>query len=127
MDADERRFNVLTRQIIGAAFSVSSELGVGCLEKVYENAPSAERTMRGPVAHQQVPIKACYKNVVAGDDVADPVVENLILVELKHCEHLGNAHLAQRINDLKVTGMKICLLINFGKEQVESKRVVSQL
>jgi len=124
MDADERRYKEITHQIIGAGFAVSNELGVGYLEKVYENAMFAELCLRKLSVRQQVPITVRYKQIVVGDYVADLVVEDLVLVELKHVESLDDVHLAQCLNYLKATGLRVCLLINFGKEQVEWRRVV---
>ena len=125
MDADERRYKEISGTILGAAFAVSNELGVGYLEKVYENALFADLTMRGLKAAQQTPIKVRYRGVVVGDYVADLIVEGLVLVEIKHVEQLHNVHMAQCLNYLKATGLKLCLLINFGKEQIEYKRLVN--
>jgi len=127
MDADERRYKELTHQIIGAAFDVSNELGVGFLEKVYENAMFAELSRRNIPTAQQYRIKVQYKGIVVGDYVADLVVANSVLVELKHVEKLTSVHLAQAINYLKATGYKLCIIINFGTEKIEYKRVVLEL
>ena len=124
MDADERRYKEISGSILGAAFAVSNELGVGYLEKVYENALFADLTMRGLKDTQQTPIKVRYRGVIVGDYVADLIVEDLVLVEVKHVEQLHNVHMAQCLNYLKATGLKLCLLINFGKEQIEYKRLV---
>jgi GxxExxY protein len=124
MDADEHRYKELTHQIIGAAFDVSNELGVGFLEKVYENAMFAELSRRAISATRQKRIKVQYKGVVVGDYIADLVVADLILIELKHVERLTKAHLAQALNYLKATGFKLCIIINFGTEKIEYKRVI---
>lgn len=127
MDADERRLNEISSVIIGCSFDVSNELGTGFLEKVYENSLLTELTLRGAKAEQQKRIVVRYKQVVVGEYIADLVVEGSVLVEVKHCDGICDAHVAQVINYLKATGFKLCLIINFGKPKVEIKRVVRQL
>ncbi len=65
-----------------------------------------------------------YDGVVVGDYVADLLVNDQILLEIKAVNKIQDAHLAQCLNYLKATGYKICLLINFGKPRVEVKRVI---
>lgn len=115
--------NEITEAIIGAAFTVSNSLGVGFLEKVYENALAHEIRKRGPRVEQQVPIKVVYDSVVVGDYVADLIVEERILVELKVVKAFDDIHLAQCLNYLKATGLHLGLLLNFGQTRVEVKRL----
>jgi GxxExxY protein len=119
---DIERLNGLTGRIIGCAYAVSNELGAGFLEKVYENALIHEIRKTGLRAEQQQPIQVHYDGVVVGDYVADIVVEESIIIELKAVKAFENVHFAQCINYLKATGMKICLLINFGQPKIEIKR-----
>ena len=67
-----------------------------------------------------------YDGVVVGDYVADLVVEQLVIVELKAVKQLDNNHQAQCLNYLKATGLSVALLINFGAPRVEVKRIVHQ-
>jgi GxxExxY protein len=127
MDADERRYKEITHQIIGAAFDVANEMGLGYLEKVYENALAEELRRRGVNVQQQLHIPVHYKGTLVGNYVANILVEGPVLVELKYATGLDDAHLAQCLNYLKATGLKVCLLINFGKEKAEYKRVVRGL
>jgi GxxExxY protein len=113
----------LTKQIIGAAFEVHKELGYGFLEKVYERALQVELLQRGVKSETQKPIKVKYKGVIVGDYVADLLVDDKVLVELKAEERYNKQHEAQLLNELKATGIKIGLLINFGKEGCEFKRM----
>lgn len=62
---------------------------------------------------------------VAGEYVADLLVENVILVELKAVKGLDSVHIAQCMNYLKATGLQVCLLINFGSAKIEVKRIVN--
>jgi GxxExxY protein len=127
MDADKRRLAIdsITEQVIGAAYEVSNVLGVGFLEKVYENAMAVEIRKRGLSVIQQQMINVCYGSVVVGQYVTDMVVENLVLVEVKAVKCLDDVHRAQCLNYLKATGMAVCLLINFGSPKVDVKRIVS--
>ena len=127
MNADERRYKEISGTVIGAAFDVSNELGVGFLEKVYENALFVELTLRGLKVRQQQPLTCKYKGVVVGDYVADLIVEDCVLIELKHCQNLDKAHHAQCLNYLRATDLKLCLLINFGKPRIDYDRVVHNL
>lgn len=116
--------NPLTEKIIGVAFQVSNTLGAGFLEKVYENALVHELRKQGLRVAQQQPIHVYYDGVVVGDYIADLVVEDCILVELKAAKEIDKAHEAQCINYLKATGLKICLLFNFGTPRIGYKRIV---
>jgi GxxExxY protein len=123
-NANEIKLNELSEKIIGAAFEVSNILGVGFLEKVYENALNIELELRGLQAQQQAPLKVYYKDELVGDYFADILVENEIIVELKTVKEFDDIHIAQCLNYLKITGLKLCLLINFSKPRVDIKRIV---
>ena len=69
-------------------------------------------------------IKVVYDGEVVGEYAADLIVNNEIIVELKAAKVLDNIHMAQGINYLKVTGFKVCLLINFGTPRIEIKRIL---
>ncbi|MGH6933176.1 MAG: GxxExxY protein [Dongiaceae bacterium] len=115
--------NEISERIIGCAFVVSNTLGVGFLEKVYENALAHELRKAGLVVAQQSPIPVRYDGILVGDYVADLLVEGCIVVELKHARSLDDVHLAQCLNYLKATGLGLCLLLNFGKPRVEVRRI----
>jgi len=115
----------LTEKIIGCAYTVANTLGNGFLEKVYENALAHELRKNGLPVIQQHPINVMYNGVVVGEYVADLVVSDNILIELKAVKELDNVHKAQCINYLKATGMKLCLLINFGQQKVQIKRITN--
>jgi GxxExxY protein len=111
----------LTEQIISCAYEVHKILGVGFLEKVYENAMLEELKLRGLKAESQRGITVRYKGCIIGDYFADIVVEDIIIVELKALDKLHDIHELQIKNYLKVTDIEVGLLINFGKS-VELKR-----
>jgi GxxExxY protein len=127
INADERRLNALTEKIIGCAYAVSNGLGCGFLEKVYENAMRIELQRAGLSVAQQQPVPVKWRNEIVGEYFADLLVEGCIIVELKACKALDDVHVAQALNYLRATGLKICLLLNFARPQIEIRRIVSEL
>ncbi len=125
MGDNRDELDAMTEQIIGCAFRVSNVLGQGFLEKVYENALAHELTKNGHTARQQHPLAVHYDGVVVGEYFADVLVNDAILVELKAVKALDDVHMSQCLNYLKATGLKVCLLINFGKARIEVKRIVN--
>ena len=123
MTVDRDRINQISERIIGCAFAVSNGLGSGFLEKVYENALAHELRKAGLLVMQQHAIVAKYDGVVVGEYVADLLVESIVLVELKHARGIDNVHLAQCLNYLTVTGLRLCLLLNFGKPRIDVRRI----
>lgn len=115
--------NSLTKRIIGCAFEVQNELGCGFLEKVYENALVHSMRKVGLKVEQQVPIHVVFDGIVVGDYIADLIVGQTVLIELKAVQALTDTHKAQCLNYLKATGLPICLLLNFAKPRVEVKRL----
>jgi GxxExxY protein len=115
--------NQITEKIIGCSYTVSNTLGCGFLEKVYENALAHELKKLSFKVLQQHPIKVYYDSVIVGEYVADLFVEDSVIVEIKAIKGLEESHLAQCLNYLKATNLKIGLLINFGKPKVEIRRV----
>jgi GxxExxY protein len=83
MNADARRLDEITEKVIGCAFNVSNVLGIGFLEKVYENALAHEIMKSGLTVKQQKPIQVSYDGAVVGDYTVDLLVQDSVLVELK--------------------------------------------
>jgi GxxExxY protein len=125
MDADEHRLNEVTERIIKCVYIVANTLGNGFLEKVYENALAHELKKSGFLVEQQKRIQVRYDGVVVGDYMADLLVQNAVLVELKAVKVLDNIHIAQCLNYLKATGFKVCLLLNFGTPKVQIRRLMN--
>ena len=126
MAAEEVRqeLNRLTGMVIGAAQRVSGVLGEGFLEKIYENALVLELKKRGVGVRQQCPVHVRYDGEIVGDYVADLLVEDKVVVELKAVTFLDRVHRSQCVNYLRATGLPICLLLNFGCRRLEVRRVV---
>ena len=124
--ADETRQELdrLTGQVIGAAQWVSSVLGEGFLEKIYENALVLELKRRGVQIHQQCPVHVRYEGEIIGDYVSDLLVEGRVLVELKAVTFLDRMHRSQCVNCLRATGLPVCLLLNIGCRRLEVRRIV---
>jgi GxxExxY protein len=114
----------LTYKINGAIFEVNRVLGAGFLEKVYENALVLELRRQGLKAESQVPISVLYKDEIVGEYMADILVEDRIILELKAVEQLQKVYEAQIINYLKATGIKVGILVNFKHPKADIKRFV---
>lgn len=114
----------ITSEIIGAAYEVHRELGYGFLEKVYQRAMQVELARRGLKAQLESPIVVKFKDAIVGEYQADLFVEEKVIVELKVAKVYNPNDEPQLLNELRVTGVKVGLLINFGKESVEFKRLI---
>ena len=125
-DSDEAEnhldINEMAEKVIGCAYKVSNSLGAGFLEKVYENSLAIEVEKQGLKTKQQYPITIKYGESVVGEYIADLLVEDCLLVEIKAVSEFEKIHFAQCLNYLKATGLKVCLLINFGKTKVKVRR-----
>ena len=117
-------YKEITEQIIGAAFEVYKVLGYGFLEKVYHKALVVELKLRRLPIEEEYAIKVIYKNETVGEYYADIFVERKVIVEIKVDDKYNSQHEAQLLNYLKATGIKIGLLINFGKSKCEFKRLI---
>ncbi len=116
--------NQLTERVIGCAYQVSNVLGSGFLEKVYENALALDLRKLGLSVAQQHSIQVKYEGQIVGEYLADILVNDSVLVEVKAVRKLDEIHMAQCMNYLRATGVRVCLLINFGSPKVEIKRII---
>ncbi len=114
----------LTERIIGACFEVSNELGAGFLESVYQKALSIALTQLGLKVREQVPLQVKFRSHVVGDFFPDLLVEDKAIIEIKAAKSFAAEHQAQLMNYLKATGVKVGLLVNFGRPKLEWKRLV---
>jgi GxxExxY protein len=106
--------NDFSHEIIGAVVEVQRVLGVGLLESAYAGALAIELADRRLKFEREVPVKAAYK----GQDVglgfrADFIVEGSVIVELKAIDAMSDVHRAQLLSYLRLTGLRLGLLINF--------------
>ncbi|NQV30994.1 MAG: GxxExxY protein [Candidatus Marinimicrobia bacterium] len=114
----------LTYKIIGCAFEVHKELGPGFLESAYEAAMQVELKTAGlsTVSQQMFPL--LYKGSKIKDFFCDLVIDDKVIVELKAISRITDIERAQLLNYLKVTGIKVGLIINFGQTSLKHERLV---
>jgi GxxExxY protein len=117
----------LTHSVIAAAIEVHRQLGPGLDESLYEAAMVIEFRLRKIEFARQIIVNVDYKGESIGERRLDFVVEKKLLVELKAVEELAPVHRAQVLTYLKITGLKLGLLINFNVEVLKDgvKRVIS--
>jgi GxxExxY protein len=113
----------LTKRIIGCAYRVSNALGIGFVEKVYENALVHLVRKDGLKVDQQHLLEVVFDGIVVGEFFVDLLVEKRVLVELKAVTELNNDHLAQALNYLRASSLEACLLINFGKTRIQVRHL----
>lgn len=121
---DKILYKDLSYEIVAAAIDVWKTLGFGFLEKVYENALMVELRERKIPCEQQQPIKVQYHGEIVGDYIGDIVVDGKIIIELKSANAIDGAHVVQALNYLKATGLRLGLVLNFGPDKLDFKRVI---
>ncbi len=114
----------LTKKVIGVCIDVCRELGSGFLESVYLKALVIALTQAGLKVVEQTPLQVMFRKQVVGEFYPDLFIENRLILEIKAIKSLTSEHEAQLINYLKATGIKVGLLINFGRSKLEWKRMV---
>lgn len=114
----------ITEAVIGAAFEVSRLMGHGFLEAVYRRSLGHELGLRGLKWREEVAYHLAYKGNPVGTYVADLLVEDTVIVELKAVDALNPQHTGQVLNYLKAADLTVGLLLNFGKPRLEVKRVL---
>ncbi len=117
----------LTEKIIGCAYNVYNKMGFGFLESVYEKCLIIELHKAGLDVESQKPITVYYDNEIVGEFVADIIVNDTVILELKSVRQIINAHEVQLVNYLVATGKPVGLILNFGESKVEIKRKVKNL
>ncbi len=113
----------LTGKILKSCFDVMNELGTGFLESVYKNAVFIALKEEGLSVSTEQCFEVIFRQKKVGLYIADLIVEDSVIIELKCCACLSQAHQAQLINYLVVADIPIGLLINFGNAKLEYKRL----
>jgi GxxExxY protein len=111
-------------QITGCAMMVLNTLGHGFSEKVYENALAVEMADQKIPFKQQIDFNVTYKNISVGTYIPDFIVNDEIIVELKTVDRISDVEKGQVLNYLKVTGLKVGLILNFKNAKLEWQRMV---
>jgi GxxExxY protein len=123
-DEFKGRCNEIWEIVKAAAYTVANTLGVGYLEKVYENALTIELRKRGLKVVQQFQLDVRYDNQVVGVYFVDMLVEDCVLVELKVAKALDAVHEAIALNYIKASPYWLIGLLNFGKPRIDAKRYI---
>jgi GxxExxY protein len=123
MPAFDGKHSDITGKVLKAFFTVYRTLGHGFSEKVYENALAIEMDKCGLKFQQQSPIIVHYLDKVVGEFVADFLVEDKVMLELKAVHELAPEHEAQLLNYLKATMIEVGLLLNFGLKAQHIRKV----
>ena len=122
------RESEIATKVLDGAFAIHRALGPGLLESVYEVLLAHELRKRGLAVERQRPISIQYDGLVFDEGFrADLVVESLVIVELKSVEALAAVHAKQVLTQLRLSGLKLGLLINFGEAHLKNgiKRLIN--
>ncbi len=125
MDTEkEFLYKELTGEIIDSAYKVHNTLGCGLLEKVYENSLARELELRKRKVSSQKEFKVIYREKEVGIYYADLVVDDKVIVEVKAVENIDDIHRAQLLNYLRISGLRVGLIINFAKPKLKYERFI---
>ena len=117
-------YKEISYKIVGLAMEVHSKLGFGFLEKVYENALMILFEKNEVPAKQQAPVKVYFEGRIVGDYYADILVDDKIILELKSVDKIIDTHRAQVLNYLRATGLRLAIILNFGRSSFEYERFI---
>jgi len=115
----------LSYKLVGIAFTVSNELGFGHLEKIYQKDFAQELKLAKIKFKEQVPYSVEYKGEIIGRSYLDFLVNDKIIIELKRNDIFSKKTIEQVTNYLKVSNLKLAILIHFSKDGVKYKRIVN--
>jgi GxxExxY protein len=121
MESAGQNSETVIKVIIGLPMKVHRELGTGFLEAISANALAFELAETGIVFEREKRIAVYYRGHIMGDFIADLVVQESIIIELKAVEGLINAHSVQIVNYLSATRLDLGLLLNFGARSLQFK------
>ena len=128
MDTDAHRYDgphaQLTFAIIGCAMEVRNTLGHGLHEKPYENALVVEFGLKGISSEQQKRFQVDYKAVMVGEFIPDLIAGQAVIVDTKVIDRITDLERGQMLNYLRITGLKVGLIINFKRSKLEWERVI---
>ena len=126
MDTDKHGllFKEETHQIIGCAMEVINTLGHGLLEKPYENAMVVEFGLKNVPFQQQPRFDVLYKSVKVGEYIPDLIVFDRIVVDAKTIERITDHEKGQMLNYLKITKLRVGLIINFKSAKLQWERLI---
>jgi GxxExxY protein len=115
MSEPDAAIDAVAREVVDSAFAVHSTLGPGLLESVYERCLAHELECRGIAVQRQVALPICYRNLRIDAGLRmDMVVGGVVVAEIKCAERLLPVHASQILTYLKLSGLRIGLLLNFN-------------
>jgi GxxExxY protein len=117
------KYEEITDKIIEVFYKVYNKIGYGFLERVYAGAMKVEFDRIGLTCVREMPIKVNYEGVVVGEYLADFLIEDKVLVEVKAIREITGRDEMQLLNYLRATDAEVGLLLNFG-ERPEVKRKI---
>jgi GxxExxY protein len=114
----------LVYSIVGAAMEVIRGLKAGLHEKPYENAMIVELRLRKHVIDQQKRFEVRYKGEYVGEFIPDLIVDDSVIVDAKVIDRITNIERGQMLNYLRITGLRVGLIINFRHSKLEWERII---
>jgi GxxExxY protein len=114
----------ITQDIIGAAMALLNELKPGLDEKLYEKALVIELNARGQVVEQQRAFPVHYKGQLIGNLVPDLIVDGKVIADAKVVTTFNEAHIAQMLGYLNITGLQVAVLLDFKDSALHWKRIM---
>jgi GxxExxY protein len=111
-------------QLVGCAMEVLNGIGHGLHEKIYENALVVEFKLRGIAFEQQRRFEVLYKNVLVGEFIPDLITHGAIVADTKVIERITDHERGQMINYLRITKLRVGVLLNFKHAHLEWERIV---
>ena len=124
-DSQQYPHGDLTEKIIGAAMAVHRSLGPGLDEKIYENALCLEFIAHSLDFSQQQQFPVFYRNKLVGNLITDLIVEGKVIIETKVASGISDAHIAQTLSYLSISGLQVGLILNFRTASLTFKRVAN--
>lgn len=127
MDTNEHKliYKKEVFEVVGCAMEVLNELGHGLLEKPYENALAVELELNNIIVQQQSRYKVIYKGVQVGEYIPDLITHEKLVVDTKVVERITDNEIGQMMNYLKITGLRVGVILNFKRPKLEWKRIVN--
>ncbi len=122
-DSLKTKYWDITQKVIECSMNVHNSIGCGFQESIYHNALNIEFTHQGIIYKDEIDIPISYRSIQVGTRRVDFIVNDFVMVEIKACTELLDVHFAQAINYLEASQFEIGLLINFGSEKLQIKRL----
>ena len=119
-----KEINDLTYKVIGICMDVHREIGPGFPEEYYQRALEMEFQNQGLSAEPQKPLPMLYKEAQIGMNYLDFEIDEKLILEIKSVYQLTNVHMFQVLKYLAVSNLSVALLVNFGKEKLEQRRIL---